>query len=364
MSTIYDVAKRAGVSPKTVSRFLNGDAPVGRSTRDKVERAIAELGYVPSSAARTMRSNRSGLVGLITGAITLTPRRMALGGLPDIEIVQGILRELEESGLTLLISDTGGKSERIPNLIRTFQEHRVEGIIFVADHHMKVTLPGIAGDTKLVLANCFDDAGSPAVLPNDRSGQKALTEGLIARGHRRIAYLTLGPEMKATRLRVAGYRDALAIAGIPFDPALVTAANLSADDHLAEEQLLWDALDRVLTIEDPPTVLCLGNDRMALRAYGMLRSRGLTLPDDISVAGYDDHTLITETLYPQLTTVKLPYAAMGVRAARLLTSMVRDGSAAPEAPVLVGGPAVWRDSVRPGPANRITELPMRGRNPA
>ena len=90
MATIYDVAKIAGVSPKTVSRVLNGDAPVGEKTREAVEKAILELGYVPSNAARMMRSSRSGLIGLITGAISTTSDGNDPKGLPDLLIVQGI----------------------------------------------------------------------------------------------------------------------------------------------------------------------------------------------------------------------------------------------------------------------------------
>ena len=345
MATIYDVAKEAGVSAKTVSRVLNGDAPVGKSTRKAVERAIADLGYVPSSAARTMRSNRSGLIGLITGAITLTPQRSELSGLPDLFIVQGIQKALEVSGKTLMISDTGGRSEQIPTLMRTFAEHRVEGLIYVAEYHQCVELPSPNGFPHLVIANGYDRSGTPSVLPHDQQGQRQLVERLIASGHSRIAYLTLASTLDATRLRTAGYREALAAAGIPYDPDLLVAADLPSTDPEGEFQLLWDAIDRILALKEPPTVLCMGNDRMAMRAYGILRTRGLRIPEDISIAGYDNYRMIADTLFPSLTTVELPYAAMGVRAAQLLTALL-EGEAAPDAgPQLVSGPVRWRDSV-------------------
>ena len=151
MATIYDVAKRAGVSPKTVSRVLNGDAPVKKQTKDAVESAMVELGYVPSNAARMMRSNRSGLVGLITGAISHGIEPTEPEGLPDLFIVQGIQQIMGASGKTLMIADTGGVSEQVPHLIRTFLQHRVEGIIYVADHHKQVTLPNIPDDYPIVL---------------------------------------------------------------------------------------------------------------------------------------------------------------------------------------------------------------------
>ncbi|MGD1885785.1 MAG: LacI family DNA-binding transcriptional regulator [Cohaesibacteraceae bacterium] len=362
MATIYDVAKAANVSPKTVCRAINGDAPVGKKTRDKVEAAIASLGYVPSLAARTMRSNRSGLVGLITGAISLAPDSSEFGGLPDLIIVQRVQRVLEDNGMSLLISDTGGKQERVADLMRTFTEHRVEGMLYVGDYHKRVDLPPFPDGTKLVLANCYDDAGTPCVLPHDRLCQKMLVEALIAKGHRRIAYLSLSNDIDATRLRTEGYRDALEAAGIAVDPGIVIPADTRMSDPQAEVQLLWDAIERIMADDHPPTAICFGNDRIALRAYGILRSRGLRVPDDISVAGFDNHRLIAETLYPQLTTVELPYAAMGVRAAHMLLSLIK-GEEAPSEPQLVSGPVCWRDSVLPRPASvtNINDIASLGR---
>lgn len=360
MSTIYDVAKVAGVSPKTVSRVLNGDAPVREETVKAVRAAIKDLGYVPSSAARAMRSNKSGLVGLITGAISLNASEQFKSGLPELFIVQGIQRAIEASGKTLLIADTGGRFDRVPALMRTFEEHRVEGLIYVADYHRKVKLPDVSGSTKLVLANCYDDHGTPSVLPNDKHGQKALVTDLIGKGHRRIAYLSLSPSLDATRERTQGYREALQEAGIEADPDLIIPADIDAPNSETEAQLLWDALDRILGLSDRPTVICFGNDRMAMRAYGILRSRGLSLPDDISIAGYDNYRLITESLYPTLTSVELPYAAMGVRATQHLLGLI-DGTAPKlTAPILVSGPVSHGGSVLQRPAT-ITKISSLGR---
>src|SRR5688572_16209502 len=126
MATIYDVAKAANVSPKTVSRVLNGDAPVGKETRDAVEAAMASLDYVPSNAARMMRSNRSGLIGLITGAISATTENIQIAGLPELLLVQGIQQTIALSGKTLMIADSGGHRDRVPHLLETFVRHRVE----------------------------------------------------------------------------------------------------------------------------------------------------------------------------------------------------------------------------------------------
>ncbi len=352
MATIYDVAKHAGVSPKTVSRVLNGNAAVGKATRTAVEAAISDLGYVPSSAARTMRSNRSCLVGLITGAISMSPQRADNSGLPDLFIIQGIQKVLQEADRTVLISDTGGRKDRIPKLIRTFEEHRVEGLIYVAEFHQHVELPSIQRIPHLVIANGYDSERTPCVIPDDRQGQRDLTAEIIAKGHHRIAYLTLSPSLDATRLRVAGYRDALGCANIPFDPDLVLAADLDHSDLEAEFQFLHEAIDRILTLSSPPTVLCMGNDRMALRAYGILRSRGMRIPEDISVAGFDNYQMIAETLHPRLTTAALAYGTIGACAAQMLLDLIQGRKVSVASPHLVRGPVHWRESVIPPESNR------------
>lgn len=342
MATIYDVARIAGVSAKTVSRVLNGDAPVGRSTREAVEAAISELGYVPSNAARMMRSQRSGLIGLITGAISMSPEPTQPAGLPELFIVQGIQKALANSGMTLMIADTGGDVNKATPLIDTFLRHRVEGLIYVAEYHQRVSLKLPEG-TPMVLANCFDDRGTPAILPDDARGQHDLVARLIQAGHRRIGFLTLRETICAGPLRRQGYAQALAEAGIPFDAALLEDCDLEGRE--GETQLLWDAIDRMLRLSDPPTVLCCGNDKMALRVYGILRSMGRRVPSEISVAGYDNYRVIAETLFPPLTTVDLPYTAMGVRAAQRLMQLISGEPREEKGPTLVAGPVYWRDSV-------------------
>ncbi len=340
MATIYDVARIAGVSPKTVSRVLNGDAPVGQRTREDVEAAMATLGYVPSSAARALRSNRSGLVGVISGAVSDAAEEPQLSGLPEILIVKGLQEVLEGSRRTVLLADTGGRQSRAPQLLRTLAEHRVDGVVYVAPFHQEVRLSLAPMTQRLVLANAYDRAGTPSVVPDDYSGQRDLVAGIIARGHRRIAYLQLPPELDATRHRTRAYRDALSEAGIAYDPAIVVPADVGDGDAAVRVATLYDAIAAVLAAVPAPTAICCGNDRMAIAVYGMLRTRGLRIPDDISVAGYDDHRLISETLFPTLTTVELPYRAIGSRAAELLLSQEH-----PDKPIEIGGPVRWRDSV-------------------
>ena len=149
--------------------------------------------------------------------------------------------------------------------------------------------------------------------------------------------------MPAGRLRPLGYRDALEEAGIAFDPALLAAVDF--DQPEVGPQLLWDTIDRMLRLDAPPSVLACGNDQMAMAVYGILRSMGRLMPDEVGEAGYDDHRAIAETLYPPLTTVDLPYNALGARAGERLLALISGESRDDTAPVLVAGPVHWRASV-------------------
>ncbi|UOO80966.1 LacI family transcriptional regulator [Uruburuella testudinis] len=348
MTTIYDVARHAGVSAKTVSRVLNNDAPVKPETREAVQKAIGELGYIPSSAARMMRSNRSGLIGLITGAISQSSARTDTAhqprGLSDMLLVQGALQTISASGKTLMIADTGGDADKVAPLIRTFLQHRVEGILYVADQHKEVALPKVPDDCPIVLLNCFDRLNTPSVLPDDANGQKQLVEALIGHGHRRIAYLTLPPDVIATRLRAEGYRAALAAAGIGYDADLLVAGYPNQNNDSRD---LWNAIEHLMTLAKPPSVICCGNDEMALRVYGILRTRGLRIPEEISVVGYDNDVSITETLFPPLSTAVLPYYEMGMQAGKILLELASGKPAKKTAPnpLIIPSEVAWRSSV-------------------
>lgn len=344
MATIYDVAAYAGVSPKTVSRVINGDAPVSDKTRSKVETAITALGYIPSSAARIMRSHRSGLVGLITGAISRTGENTGGHGIPDMFLIKGIQQRIRAQGKILMIADIDnkpGQPGQMEPLIRTFMEHRAEGILYVAGFHQEVLLPEVPNRCPMVLVNCFDLAGTPSVLPDDEAGQYGLVRRIIQSGHKRIAYVTLQPGVEATRLRLAGYRRALADADIVFDPDLVQTGY---PDFSNDSGSLISAILKLLSLPLPPTVICCGNDEMAVRVYGILRTRGVRVPEQVSVAGYDNHSAIAETLFPPLTSTELPYLRMGAMAADLLFRHIEHPVGAVQ-PVKVVGETIWRQSV-------------------
>jgi LacI family transcriptional regulator len=151
-----------------------------------------------------MRAQKSGIIGLINGAISTKAQSVTQQGLPDLFIVQGIQRALENSVMTVMIADPAGRKDRVPHLIDAFLSHRVEGLIHVAEYHQEVNLPLLPEDTPLVLAKCFDARGTPSVLPDDRRLRADLIRRLIAAGHHRVAYLALRAEMVAGKLRPLG----------------------------------------------------------------------------------------------------------------------------------------------------------------
>ena len=325
MATIYDVAAYAGVSPKTVSRVINSDAPVSEKTRSKVETAIAALGYIPSSAARIMRSHRSGLVGLITGAISRIGESTGGHGIPDMFLIKGIQQQIRAQGKILMIADIDnklGQPGQMEPLIRTFMEHRAEGILYVAGFHQEVLLPEVPNRCPMVLVNCFDSVGTPAVLPDDEAGQYGLVRRIIQSGHKRIAYVTLQPD-------------------IVFDPDLVQTGY---PDFSNDSGSLISAILKLLSLPLPPMVICCGNDEMAVRVYGILRTRGMRVPEQVSVAGYDNHSAIAETLFPPLTSTELPYLRMGAMAADLLFQHIEHPTGSVQS-VKVVGETIWRQSV-------------------
>ena len=349
MPTIYDVAREAGVSPKTVSRVLNDETPVNDKTRSAVRAAMRRLGYVPSRSARSLRSQRSGLIGLVTGAISITQDQAA--GLPDMLIVQGVQRVLSERQMTLMVADTGGDMAKVPELVRTFLEHRVEGLCIVAEYHQEIALEIAVRGIPVVLVNCFDGAETPAIVPDDALGGYLLTKGLIERGHRRIGFLTLPTAALARNLRLSGYRRALSEAGIEYDPALVTVG--MDPDPAAPIAPLPSALKGLIELRDRPTVICCGNDFAAMHAYSLLGEWRISVPNDISIAGYDDYRLVAELLRPPLTSVELPYMAMGRRAGDVLIQLIEGtlgpGDIGKEA---IAGQVIWRESVNPIQASR------------
>jgi LacI family transcriptional regulator len=308
LATIRDVAERAGVSVKTVSRFLSGFPGISAKTVDKIEQAAEELEFYPSAAARTLRGQKTDIVSLIAENLTTTPF--------SYEIVQGVQSVCEQRGKLLLIGETRESEETFARLTDRFRQQKVESIIYATFYHKPVEIKQQFKRCPLVLVNCYDTAGKfHSVVPDDEQGSYDLTRFLIEQGHRRIASITLPTDMVATQLRQQGFERAMADSGSEIHPSwIVHPQRLKPSEDM---EWLGSVLDTLLASPSPPTAIMCGNDKMALRVIMQLHSRGLAVPSDISVVGYDDFKVISENIVPALTTASLPYFRMGQRAAEL-----------------------------------------------
>lgn len=353
MATIFDVAQLAGVSIKTVSRVVNREARISPQTHEKVSRAIEMLGYEPHRGARSMRSSKSGLVGYITGLLSSADQPPNVAGLSDVHILNGANRACREAGKTLLIADMAGDPASAEALLGTFTAHRVEGVIYAAPFHQEVRLPR-PKSTPLVLVNCFDALGTPAVVPDDAQGQARAVDHLVQQGHRRIGYIGLHEATVAGRLRKGAFLAACARHGLDaLDCPARIGGTLSREEPFAD---LAAVLADLMALPRRPTALCLGNDIMTLHASRLLEASGLRVPEDVALMGYDNDLMLCDLMRPRLSTVTLPYAEMGAQAARWMMDLIAAGPEArgPGEPRRIDCDVVARASTPP-----LTRAPIR-----
>lgn len=301
-----DVAALAGVSRATVSAVLN-EAPrirIAEATRRRVWAAAEELGFRPHHMARGLRAGRSDTMGLVTSQIATTPYAVA--------IIKGAQEAAFRHGKMLLIIDTDGATDLADEAIARLIGWRVEGLVIATDYHREIPAPSHLDATPTVLVNCFStDPALPAIVPDERQGGRLATETLLAAGHRRIGFVNGPRGFPASAGRLWGYRDAHRAAGIPIDPRLTRSGNWWQESGAA-------AANALLDLDDPPTALFCANDWMAMGAYDAIKERGLRIPEDVAVIGFDNRVEVAAHLRPTLCTVALPYAEMGAGAIELL----------------------------------------------
>jgi DNA-binding LacI/PurR family transcriptional regulator len=287
---LKDVALRAGVSVKTVSNVVNGYEHVTDRTRSRVKQALDELGYRPNLSARSLRTGRTGLIAIAVPRLD-QPYFAELAGC--------VVRAAERHGLTVLIDQTDGLPDRERLVVSGIRPHLIDGLIFSPLALGKADLLAADLATPLVLLGerIFDGGADHVAIDNVAAAQVA-TEHLIDLGRRRIAAIgAQGFESGQTaHLRLAGYREALSGSGMAEDPQLIAAVDAF---HRADGA---EAMSRLLELDDPPDAVFCFNDLLALGALRTLHERGLAVPGDVAVVGFDD---IDESRYsvPALTTV-------------------------------------------------------------
>jgi LacI family transcriptional regulator len=330
--TMADVAVHAGVSSTTVSFVINDRPNTGISdhTRARVLAAVAELGFRPNQQARSLALRRSRTIGFVGYEMAAAPYAgRTISGAHDIA---------RHNGSLLLIAHTTSDVRQVRQAIDELLERQVDSIVFAVIGTRRVNVPSEVGKTATILVNCYSTHDlAPSLLPDEEAGGRDAARMLLAAGHRRIAYLAGLPGSWATRRRLKGFRSELMSAGIAEDEITV----LFGDFHTESG---YDLARSVLSGKDIPTALFCGNDRMALGVYFAILERGLSIPGDISVVGYDDQEELAEAMHPPLATIRLPYYEMGRLAVEHLVAGDLDSM---PSRTYVACPPVLRASVGP-----------------
>lgn len=308
MSNISDVAKMAGVSPKTVSRVLNNEPAIADSTRAKVLEAIAKLEYVPNQSARHLRTGQSNIIGLISDEIATTPYA--------VDIIKGAQATAWEFGKLLAVINTENDASVEKRAFEIARRYRFDAMIYAAFYHREVRLAEDRPEIPMVLLDCYEASGQlTSVVPNEVQGGFDATKALLDRGHTRIGFINFDTPIPAALGRLEGYKRALEARGIAFDPELVTAENGQADGGYRGAMAL-------LRRDDRPTALFCWNDRVAMGAYDAVRKLNLAIPGDVAIIGFDNQEIIASQLHPALTTMQLPHYEMGQWAIKHLMQMI------------------------------------------
>ncbi|WP_127129851.1 LacI family DNA-binding transcriptional regulator [Georgenia sp. SYP-B2076] len=312
-ATLKDVAERAGVHPGTASRALNPETRslVSEGTVRRVLQAAKALAYTPNPMARSLKTNRTMMVGIIV---------------PDLAnalfppIVRGADSVLTPGGYLSIIAETDNDAAREREIFDALLARQVDGLI-IASARREDEAVREAADRHLpvVLVNRRDDSARlPAVVGDDTDGVEQAVRHLVDLGHRRIGHLAGPAELSTGIQRARAFRQCMHELGGDLDPALIVSCRVYSEEEgaRAARELFDTAVPR-------PTAVLAGNDQLAVGLYEFLRERGLNVPGDVSVVGYNDMPYV-DKLSPPLTTVRVPHARIGAEAARILLRRLVD----------------------------------------
>jgi LacI family transcriptional regulator len=304
--TLEMVAERAGVSPSTVSRILNGTAVVSDDKRAAVDRAIAKLGFVPNPVARGLAGGRTLSVGVVSQAIDSPFYGAALRG---IEV------ELDAAGYSPLFMSGHWQAEEEARCIEVLRSRRVDGLIVLTGRLSDSALRSVARALPVVVTGRSLKAPNLISLDFDNcEGARQATRHLIELGHKRIAFIAGDGQHPDAVDRQRGYQLALESAGLRFDPALVAQGNFSEHSGLIAVERLIEARTRF-------SAIFAANDQMAVGAALGLYRHGRRVPDEVSLVGFDDLAGSVYTV-PPLSTVHNPVQEIGQLAARAMLSLL------------------------------------------
>ncbi|MEO9129967.1 MAG: LacI family DNA-binding transcriptional regulator [Sphingomonas sp.] len=307
-ATISDVAAKAGVSPMTVSRVLNGESNVRPATREAVNAAITALSYSPNLAARSLAGAQPIRIGLLYS----NPSAAYLS-----EFLVGSLDCAARANVQLIVEkcDAG---EHADEAARRLLKGGVDGIVLpppLCDSESLLAVLCEADGLAVTVASGDPAPGFSAVSIDDHRAAFEMTRHIAALGHQRIGFIIGNPNQTASARRLAGYRDALTALGLPQDEALIVQGLFTYRSGL-------DVAERLLDVADPPSAIFASNDDMAAATVAVAHRHGLDVPGDLTVCGFDDTALAT-TIWPELTTIHQPITDMSLAAVELLAKEIR-----------------------------------------
>jgi LacI family transcriptional regulator len=336
--TINDVARLAGVSKKTVSRVINRSPLLNDDTRERVEKVIRDLGYVPNPQARALALRRNFLIGLIHD----NPNAQMV-----LNMQQGILEALRGTEFEMIVRPVDRTSPMMLDDIRHLLERQqLFGIVIlppISENDALARLCDEVGCRYVRMGSARLDDDEHMVASNDRDAVREATQYLIQQGHRLIGLIE-GPDgFRSARERRLGFEDALGAAGLTLPRSLIARGNYTFETGVT-------AANRLLDLNPRPTAIFASNDEMAAGVVFAARERGIAIPEELSLIGFDD-TPIAAHIWPPLTTVRWPIVSMARSAALKLVSDVVGGKpAAGPQPSELPSLLVKRASVAPPPA--------------
>lgn len=309
-ASLQDIAKRAGVSVKTVSGALHGGkARMSDETRRRVREIADELGYVTNLAARSIRQGWMPLIGVIADELITSPFAT--------DIMRGLDNATRKADMAVFAINLGGGRDAAA-VLEEVRRFRPRAIGYAAMYHKLVTLPADVAEGIGVMINCREAEDRVAALvPDEESAAYEITRHLVDAGRGRIAFINL-PGLLAGELREAGYRRALTESDLKIEGRhILPAVRRAVYSDRARSLVRRHVTDLMSGPDRPDAILC-GNDRVAMEVYAALRQVGATIPDDVAVASFDNQVDIATRLDPPLTTMALPHRAMGRLAAEIL----------------------------------------------
>lgn len=310
-ATINDIARLSGVSVATVSRVMNDHPSVADETRENVLRVARDHNFKSSISARSLAGGKTGLIGVAIPGFDTDYHYPGA-------IVAGISDELERHNLELLLSVTHYQHERELTVLQRFRRARVDGLLLVLPSESGKEIAELHhrhGSVVVIDPHHPIDHDVPAVVATNTAGARELVDHLLSLGHRRIGAVMGSLGWLATTERLAGYHAALALAGIAPDPELLVAADFRELDSGRV------AMERLLALPDPPTAVFAFSDFLAVGALHACQDRGVAVPGDISLVGFDD-ALVAAQVRPALTTVQQPLFDLGRMGASLLVRIM------------------------------------------